>query len=163
MTAGRAWVFGDDIDTDIITPGRYNLGTNPDDLKKACFIEHRPDFAKTVRPGDYIVAGRSFGIGSSRESAALSPKLLGVRAILARSFGRIYFRNCVNLGIPPLQGDTSRIRDGDELEVDVATGLVRNVTRAEEYPFRPLGGFVQAVLAEGGLAPYVRKHRRLAP
>jgi 3-isopropylmalate dehydratase small subunit len=125
---GRAWVFGDKIDTDVLAPGHL-MKLSAEDLATHCLEAIAPDFARTVRPGDVIVAGRSFGIGSSREQAAVSLKILGVRAILAVSYARIFWRNALNLGLPALtMEEAGEIRDGDLVAVDPASGRIENAT-----------------------------------
>ncbi|MDK2983091.1 MAG: 3-isopropylmalate/(R)-2-methylmalate dehydratase small subunit [Thermococcaceae archaeon] len=150
----RVWKFGNNISTDEITPGRYNLTKDPQELAKIAFIEVRPEFSQNVKPGDLIVAGRNFGIGSSRESAALALKASGISGIIAKSFGRIFYRNCINLGIPLLIGDTEWLNDGDEIEVDWRSGIVRKDD--ESRRFEPLDDFLFAIVMEGGIINYVR-------
>jgi len=150
----RVWKFGNNISTDEITPGRYNLTKDPQELAKIAFIEVRPEFSQNVKPGDVIVAGRNFGIGSSRESAALALKASGISGIIAKSFGRIFYRNCINLGIPLLIGDTEWLDDGDEIEVDWRSGIVRKDD--ESRRFEPLDDFLFAIVMEGGIINYVR-------
>ncbi len=124
---GKVFKFGDAVSTDTIIPGRYNVTTDLDALGKACFIEARPDFAAAVRPGDVIVAGRNFGCGSSREHAPLAIKAAGVRAVVARSFARIFYRNAINIGLPviPCPGLDDGVQEGDAIDVDIATGVIR--------------------------------------
>ncbi len=113
------WIFGDNINTDLITPGRFNLTTDPEKLKAAAFREFRPEFAVQVRPGDFIVAGLNFGCGSSRETAALALKSCEIEAILARSFARIFYRNCLNLGLLCIEVDPEGIEPQDNLLIDL--------------------------------------------
>ena len=129
---GRVFTFGDGISTDAIMPGRYNLTTDAAQLAKACFVEYRPGFADAVRPGDVIVAGSNFGCGSSREHAPLSIKAVGIGAVVARSFARIFYRNAVNLGLPVIRCAelVDAVRDGDEIEVDVRSGIILSGGRA---------------------------------
>ncbi|HZB97723.1 MAG TPA: 3-isopropylmalate dehydratase [Candidatus Sulfotelmatobacter sp.] len=124
---GRVLKFDDNISTDTIIPGRYNVTTDLDALAKACFIEARPDFASTVQPGDVIVAGRNFGCGSSREHAPLAIKASGVAAVVARTFARIFYRNAVNIGLPVVQCDAvyDAVDDGDDIDIDLARGEIR--------------------------------------
>lgn len=151
----RAWKFWDNVSTDEITPGRYNLTKDPQELGKIAFIEVRPEFSQNAKPGDVIVGGRNFGIGSSRESAALALKASGISGIIAKSFGRIFYRNCINLGIPLLIGDTDWLNDGDEIEVDWKRGIVR---KGEEVrKFKPLDGFLFEIVESGGIIEYVRR------
>lgn len=156
---GRAWVFGDDISTDHIAPGRlFHLRTNLPELAKHVMEDADPAFAAAVRPGDFIVAGRNFGLGSSREHAPRIIKLAGVGAVLAQSFARIFFRNAINVGLPVLQCDTSSIAQDDELEVDLAAGRVTDQTRGKVVPFAPLPEVMVTILRDGGLVEHVKKH-----
>lgn len=156
---GKAWRFGDAISTDHIAPGRYfHLRSNLPELAKHVLEDARPDFAAKVRPGDLVVAGRNFGQGSSREHAPTIIKLAGVGAVLATSFARIFFRNCINVGLPPIQCDTDAIAEGDELQVDLAAGQVRNLTRGTSAPFAPLPPVMRRILDDGGLLAHVLKH-----
>ncbi len=151
----RVWKFWDNVSTDEITPGRYNLTKDPQELAKIAFIEVRPEFSQNVKPGDVIVGGRNFGIGSSRESAALALKASGISGIIAKSFGRIFYRNCINLGIPLLIGDTDWLNDGDEIEVDWKRGIVRKGDEVRK--FKPLDGFLFEIVESGGILEYVRR------
>jgi len=121
---GRIFKFGDGISTDAIIPGRYNVTTDATALGKACFIEARPDFATSVRPGDVIVGGRNFGCGSSREHAPMAIKAAGIHAVVARSFARIFYRNAINIGLPVIQCDAvfEAVEDGDPIGVDIRSG-----------------------------------------
>jgi 3-isopropylmalate dehydratase small subunit len=155
---GRAWTFGDDISTDHIIAGKY-LGTT--DAK--VFAEHAfeavdPSWAKKVQPGDLIVAGANFGCGSSREQAPIALKTLGISAILATSFARIFFRNAINLGFPVVEcpGLSGRVRSGDEIELDLAGGEVRLPSEVT-LRFTPLPANVLEILEAGGLVPKLRK------
>lgn len=163
IVEGRAHVFGDDISTDLIAPGRYfHLRSNLSELATHVLEDADPGFAGRVKPGDLIVAGRNFGLGSSREHAPTVIKLAGVSAVLARSAARIFFRNAINVGLPVLTLDTSMIKPGDLLRVDLVHSLVRDVTQGLDIPVAPLPPVMLAILAEGGLVPYVVKHKRLA-
>jgi 3-isopropylmalate/(R)-2-methylmalate dehydratase small subunit len=121
-----------------------------------------PDFAARVRPGDLIVGGRNFGLGSSREHAPRIIKLAGVGAVLAQSFARIFFRNAINVGLPVLQCDTSSIAQDDDLEVDLTAGEVRDLTRGTVVPFVPLPPVMVTILEDGGLVAHVKKHGGIA-
>jgi len=155
----RVWRFGDDISTDTITPGRYNLTKDPQELAKIAFIEVRPEFSREVKKGDVIVGGKNFGIGSSRESATLALKAAGISGIIAKSFGRIFYRNCINLGIPLLIGDTDWLNEGDEIEVDWQGGIVR---RGEEIKqFKPLEEFLFEIVKNGGIIEYLQRRGEL--
>jgi 3-isopropylmalate/(R)-2-methylmalate dehydratase small subunit len=122
----RLFKFGDGISTDAIIPGRYNVTTDAAALGKACFIEARPDFATTVNAGDVIVAGRNFGCGSSREHAPMAIKAAGIKAVVARSFARIFYRNAINIGLPVVQCDAiyQAVEDGDPIAIDIRSGLM---------------------------------------
>src|SRR3989304_3700380 len=126
---GRAWKFGDGISTDHIAPGRYfHLRSNLPELAKHVLEDADPDFASKMSPGDFVVGGKNFGLGSSREHAPRIIKLAGVNAVLAKSFARIFFRNAINVGLPVLTCDTEKIDAGDELEVELTAGIIRNKT-----------------------------------
>jgi len=159
---GKAWKFGDGISTDHIAPGRlFHLRSNLPELAKHCLEDARPEFAAKVQKGDFIVGGRNFGQGSSREHAPIVIKLCGVGAVLAKGFARIFFRNCVNVGLPALILDTDSIAEGDELEVDLATGKVRNLTKGTEATTPPLPPVMRHIIADGGLVEHIKKHGRL--
>lgn len=160
---GRAWKFGDDVSTDHITPGRYyHLRSRMEELAKHVMEDADPDFPKKMMPGDFIVAGKNFGMGSSREHAPLALKIAGVSAVIAKSFARIFYRNAINVGLPVLIADTEDIEEGDMLEVDLSTGLIRNLTKSKEYKARPMPEVMIKILQEGGLVNFVRKHGDLA-
>lgn len=156
---GRAWKFGDDISTDHITPGRYyHLRSNMPELAKHVMEDADPEFPKKMKPGDFIVAGKNFGMGSSREHAPLAIKIAGVSAVLAKSFARIFYRNAINVGLPLLIVDTDSIESGDELEVDLSSGVVKNLTKGTEIKAKPLPEVMIKILQEGGLVSYVKNH-----
>jgi len=156
---GKAWKFGDSISTDHIAPGRYfHLRTNLPELAKHVLEDANPDFASRMAPGDFVVAGRNFGLGSSREHAPRIIRIAGVNAVLAQSFARIFFRNSINVGLPVLEIDTSGIEQGDELEIDLGAGTVRNVTRNETLAFAPLPPVMVNILDDGGLVEHFKKH-----
>jgi len=153
----RAWKFGDDINTDVITPGRYTVTLDKSRLGEIAFIEYRPEFVKEIKQGDIVVAGRNFGCGSSREHSPVALKAAGVGAVVAKSFARIFFRNSITIGLPILIcADTDMIDDGDELELDVRTGLIRDVTKGKEIQAEPLPDFVMKIVLQGGLVPFLR-------
>ena len=159
MLRARAFKFGDNISTDDITPGRwFHLRSNLPELAKHLMEDVDPSFASKVKPGDFIVAGKNFGLGSSREHAAVIIKMAGVSAILAKSAARIFFRNAINVGLPLLICDTDRIGDGDELEVDLEGGRVRDVTNGAELPLGKFPDVMLRILDEGGLIPYIKKY-----
>lgn len=159
MFGGRAFKFGDDISTDLIVPGRLtHLRSNLPELAKHILEDADPSFASRVKPGDFIVAGRNFGQGSSREHAPLVIKMAGVSAILARSVARIFFRNAINQGLPVLICDTRRIADGDKLTVTLKEGLILDTTNRQKLSFNPIPDVMLKILDEGGLIPYIQKH-----
>ena len=156
---GRAWVFGDDLDTDQIVPGRYApFMVGQDKFHTYAFCDARPNFAKEVAAGDLLVGGENFGCGSSREYAVAALKKHGIGGIVAKNFARIFFRNCINLGIPVLESADAvgLARDGDQVTLDLATGVLR--TPHGEAPLRPLAAFAQEILAAGGVVAYLRNH-----
>jgi len=156
---GRAFKFGDSISTDHITPGRLaHLRSNLPELANHVLEDADPTFASRVKAGDFIVAGSNFGLGSSREHAPLVIKMAGVSAILAKSVARIFFRNAINQGLPVLICDTALIDDGDELEVDLATGIVKDITNGNQLTFGKIPEVMLRILDEGGLIPYIQKH-----
>jgi 3-isopropylmalate/(R)-2-methylmalate dehydratase small subunit len=155
--SGRAFVFGDDIDTDVLAPGRYMKGSI-EDLAQHCLEAIAPGFAKDVRPGDVVVAGRNFGMGSSREQAAQALKVLGVSAVVAKSFGGIFYRNALNLGLPVVVcAETEEIKPGDRLHIDLAGGMVSNESSGRVLPSEKLPQFLLDMLADGGLVPHLEK------
>ena len=159
MLRGRAFKFGDNISTDHIVPGRLaQLRSNLPELAKHVLEGADPSFVSRVRPGDFIVAGKNFGLGSSREHAPLIIKMAGVSAILAKSVARIFFRNAINLGLPVLICDTDIINDGDELEVDFPAGVVSDITSGKEITFGKIPEVMLRILEEGGLITYIQKH-----
>lgn len=156
---GRAHVFGDDINTDYIISGKYKFKTlDMKELATHLMEDIDPEFHRKVQPGDFIVAGRNFGCGSSREQAPLVIKAAGISAVLAASFARIFFRNAINKGLPVVECDTSGIHSGDELEVDLGRGLVRNLTTGDQVEIKPLPGVMMDILNEGGLTQYLKKY-----
>jgi methanogen homoaconitase small subunit len=156
----RIWLFGDDIDTDQIIPGRYSpYMTSEEDLAKYAFIERRPEFAPNVHPGDVIVAGKNFGCGSSREYAPRSLLKCGIAGIVAPSFARIFFRNAINLGIPLFEADlTGQVADGQEAHLDLEGGKLVTARGTLDLPRPP--AFVEEIQAEGGIVAYYKRYRR---
>ena len=155
----RVWRFGDGVNTDLITPGRFNLTTDEQRLAAIAFCEARPEFASQVKAGDLLVAGRNFGCGSSRESAARALKACGVGAVVAQSFGRIFHRNAVNIGLPVFTSPDAAglLQDGDEATLDLARGVLagpRGEARLEGAQ-----GVAAAIAAEGGIVAYVNRRR----
>jgi len=156
---GRAWVFGNGISTDHITPGRYfHLRSDLKELAKHVLEDARADFASKVRPGDIVVGGRNFGQGSSREHAPTVIKLAGVQAIVAKSVARIFFRNCINIGLPVIMCDTSDIQEGDILSIDLKEGVLEDKTQGLRLAFPLLPDIMTRILSDGGLVNHVKKH-----
>ena len=156
--AGRAWKFEDDIDTDAIIPGRYLVINDPRELAAHLFEGVRPEMAKEVHSGDYVVAGENFGCGSSREHAPLALKGAGVSAVVAKSFARIFFRNAINIGLPLfICSEVDRISDGSAIEIDMARGVIHNTSRNESYKTTPLPDFLREIVDVGGLVEYTRR------
>ncbi|HNT73044.1 MAG: 3-isopropylmalate dehydratase small subunit [Methanothrix sp.] len=161
--AGRAWKFKDDVDTDAIIPGRYLVINDPEGLAKHVFEGVRPEFAGGVEAGDFVVAGTNFGCGSSREHAPLGLKGAGVKAVVAKSFARIFFRNAINIGLPLfVSPEVERIRDGDMIEIDPDAGIIFNRSRGESYRTTPLPPFLQEIVGSGGLVEYTKRMVRSA-
>ena len=159
MLKGKAHKFGDSISTDHIIPGRYaHLRSNLPELAKHVLEDADVNFVKKVKPGDFVVGGSNFGLGSSREHAPLVIKMAGVNAILAKSVARIFFRNAINLGLPVLICDTDKINEGDELEIDLTAGTVRNKTNGAVLTTGKIPEVMLRILNEGGLIPYIQKH-----
>ncbi len=156
---GKAHKFGDDVNTDYIISGKYKFKTlDMAELAKHVMEDLDPEFYSKVEAGDFIVAGSNFGCGSSREQAPLAIINARVGAVLAKSFARIFFRNCINTGLPAVECDTDRIQAGDELEIDLAAGKIDNLTKGETLDVKPLPEVMIAILNDGGLAEHFRKH-----
>jgi 3-isopropylmalate/(R)-2-methylmalate dehydratase small subunit len=156
---GVAHRFGDDVSTDHITSGRHRfLAKDLKALAAHCLEDLDPAFAARVRPGDFVVAGRNFGCGSSREYAPRVIQALGVQAVIARSFARIFYRNAINIGLPALEAPTDGIAAGDRLALDLEAGVVRNLTQGTTVGCRPFPPVMLAILQEGGLVAHLRKH-----
>ena len=157
---GKAIKLGDNISTDDIIPGRFaHLRSNLPELAKHVLEDAAPGFASEVRSGDFLVAGKNFGLGSSREHAPVVIKMSGVGAILAKSAARIFFRNSVNQGLPVLLCDTDKIDDGDELEINLTGGTITNLASGVTLGCSKIPPIMSAILKEGGLIPYIQKHK----
>ena len=155
---GKAYKYGDNVDTDVIIPARYLNDSDPEELAKHAMEDIDADFARTVRPGDVIVAGSNFGSGSSREHAPLALKAAGVAAVIAPSFARIFYRNSFNIGFPILESEEAAraIDAGDEIKIDFSTGAIVNETKGEAYKSEPLPEFMAKLIESGGLVGYVK-------
>ncbi|MBA2312383.1 MAG: 3-isopropylmalate dehydratase small subunit [Actinobacteria bacterium] len=160
----RAWVYADNVDTDVIIPARYLTTTDAKELAAHALEDLDPQFALSVKPGDVIVAGHNFGCGSSREHAPIALRGAGVGAVVASSFARIFFRNAINTGLPIVTcpDAAESIKDGNEIEVDLAGGEVRDVTQSLTFAAEPLPEFVMGLVSAGGLVPWVRARAAVA-
>ena len=157
---GKTWKFGDGISTDHIQPSRYfHLRGDLPELAKHVLEGAREDFPTLFGPGDFVVGGSNFGLGSSREHAPTIIKIAGLSAVLAKSFARIFFRNAINVGLPLVICDTDQIEEGDALEVDLEAGVVHNKSQGTEIPFSPLPPFMVRILNDGGLLHHIQKHK----
>ena len=157
---GKAIKLGDNISTDDIIPGRFaHLRSNLPELAKHMLEDTAPEFASRVKSGDFLIAGKNFGLGSSREHAPVVIKMSGVGAILAKSAARIFFRNAVNQGLPVLLCDTDKIGDGDELEINLTGGTISNLTSSITLSCSKTPPIMSTILKEGGLIPYIQRHK----
>ena len=155
---GRAWKYGDNVDTDQIIPAKFLVTTDPAELGKHLMEDADPELIRQVKPGDVMVGLKNFGCGSSREHAPIAIKAAGLSAVIAKSFGRIFFRNCINLGLPLFETEgAERINAGDQLELNPETGEIRNLTTGETYHAQPMPPFAREIMAAGGLMPYVAR------
>jgi 3-isopropylmalate/(R)-2-methylmalate dehydratase small subunit len=157
---GKAWKFEDNLNTDEIIPARYNITIVPGELAKNVFCEIKPDYAKTVRPGDLIVGGQNFGCGSSREHAPIAIKGSGAKCIIASSYARIFFRNAINIGLPILECPeaVAGISEADDVDVNLSTGEITNRTSGKTYQARPLPDFVLKIAEAGGIVNFLKEH-----
>ena len=156
---GKAFKFGDNISTDHIAPGRlFHLRSNLEEFAKHVLEDADETFASRMEKGDFVVAGNNFGLGSSREHAPQIIKIAGVRAVLAKSFARIFYRNAINIGLLLIECDTDGINAGDELDVDIKAGLVKNLTQGTEINITPLPDVMIKLLDDGGLIEHIKKN-----
>lgn len=155
--SGRAWVFGDNINTDVLAPGAY-MKLPIEEMATHCLESVDPGFAPSVQHGDIVVAGENFGMGSSREQAAVALVQLGVAAVVAKSFARIFYRNAMNLGLPVLVCATAdKIEAGDQVQVDPEAGKLDDLTKSESHVCEPIPAHLLAMIADGGLLPHLKK------
>ena len=161
---GRVYKFGSDVNTDEIIPARYLNTTDKAELARHCMEDADKDFAKKVKAGDIIVAGRNFGCGSSREHAPIAIKAAGVSCVIAESFARIFFRNSINIGLPIIESKeaSERIRSKDTIRVNTKMGIIRNLTKRESYRIEKFPPFMQKIIRAGGLMNSLKKHNRTA-
>jgi len=157
---GKVWKFGDNLNTDEIIPGRYNITIDPRELAAHVFCEIKPEFPQAVQPGDVVLGGQNFGCGSSREHAPIAIKGAGVRCVIAASYARIFFRNAINIGLPILECPQAavEIKEGDEVQVDLASGVITNATTGRSYQAQPLPDFVLKIAEAGGIVAFLQGH-----
>lgn len=160
---GRIWKLGDNINTDIIIPGRYNVTTDPAQLARHCLCEVLPEFAQEVQTGDILLAGHNFGCGSSREHAPTSILANGIKVVIARSFARIFYRNAVNIGLPVLICEEAVLagEDGQQMDVNLESGLITNLTTGQQFQSEPLDPFVARIVAACGIVNYIQQQGTL--
>ena len=159
----RIWMLGDNVNTDVIIPGRYNVTTDRAQLARYCLFEVLPTFSQQVQAGDVVMAGHNFGCGSSREHAPAALQASGIQVIIARSFARIFYRNAVNIGLPVLVCEEAVLAsaDGQEIEVDLTRGTIHNITTGQTFQSEPLDPFVARIVAAGGIIEYIRQEGTL--
>ena len=161
LLKGKAHKFGDDVNTDDIIAAKYLVTTDPLELGRKSMETIAPDFVKEVAQGDIIVAGKNFGCGSSREHAPIAIKGTGISCVIAKSFARIFYRNAINIGLPILEiHQADQIKSGDELEVDLIKGEIRNITQGKTYKSEGFPDFMQKIVESGGLMPACRQGRQ---
>ena len=163
MMEGKVWKFGDDIDTDIILPGRYLIYTDEERLSQHCMEGLDSEFPNKVDNGDFIVAGKNFGCGSSREHAPIAIKGCGIRAVIAESFARIFYRNSTNVGLTLIEapGISQYVKEGDKIQIDMDTGVI--IAAENRIEFKKLPPFMMGILEEGGLINYLKKNPNIEP
>lgn len=161
---GRVWKFGSDVDTDAIIAARYLNTTDPEELAKHVMEDERPEFTKEVKKGDLVVADKNFGCGSSREHAPLALKAAGISCIVAKSFARIFYRNGFNQGLPLLESAEAAeaIQEDDQLEIDLGTGEIVDLTQNKRFSAKPVPPFMQELVEDGGLIPHLQKNKTKA-
>ena len=159
VLSGKAWRFGDDVDTDAIIPARYLNTSDPDELASHCMEDADPDFPEKVSAGDIIVGGKNFGCGSSREHAPIAIKAAGVSCVIAGSYARIFYRNAFNMGLPIFESPEAAgaIGTGDQVQVNAGTGVIRNLTTGKEFQAEPYPPFMIDLIEAGGLIPFLLK------
>lgn len=157
---GKVHKFADDINTDYIIAGKYKFSiTDPKELAEHLFEDLVPNFYQKIAVGDFLVAGKNFGCGSSREQAPLAIKAAGIRAVIAPTFARIFYRNAINLGLTLIEADTAQIKDSDLLEIDLERNKIKDITQNIELKINPLPNLMQEILNAGGAVEYFRKHK----
>ena len=158
IVKGRVWKFGDNIDTDVIIPARFLNVSDQKILAANCFVDLRPDFSKSVTPGDVILGGSNFGCGSSREHAPLAIKAAGVSVIIAKSYARIFYRNAFNIGLPILECEeaTGAFSEGEKISVDLDSGEIKSTNDGKRFSAKPIPEFMREIIRAGGLVPYIK-------
>jgi 3-isopropylmalate/(R)-2-methylmalate dehydratase small subunit len=156
---GRVWKFGDNIDTDAIIPARYLNTSDPAELAKHCMEDADPAFMSKMKPGDIIVGGENFGCGSSREHAPIAIKAAGISCVVAKSFARIFYRNSFNMGLPIFESGelADAIAEGDEIEIDSATGVITLSGSGRTFNISPIPPFMEKLIADGGLMKHIAR------
>lgn len=159
---GKIWKFGDDVNTDEIIPARYLNTSDPKELAKHTMEDIDADFMKKIKAGDIIVGGKNFGCGSSREHAPIAIKAAGISCVIAKSFARIFYRNSFNMGLPIIESEevVNDAKEGDELEVNINNGTIKNLSSGKTYNILPYPGFMQELIQSGGLMNYVKGIKR---
>lgn len=155
---GTVFKYGDNVDTDVIIPARYLNTSNAKELAAHCMEDIDLDFVKRVKEGDIMVAQKNFGCGSSREHAPLAIKTSGISCVIAKTFARIFYRNAINIGLPIIECEEAaeKIQAGDSVEIDFETGIIKNITRNEEYKGQPFPEFMQKLINAGGLVNFIK-------
>jgi len=159
LKKGKAWVYKDNVDTDVIIPARYLNTSDAKELAKYCMEDIDKTFVEGVQDGDVMVAGENFGCGSSREHAPIALKASGISVVIAKTFARIFYRNAINIGLPILENKDlpDEIKKGDEIEVDLSAGTIKNITQNKKYSCSPFPDSIQNLIQEGGLINYTKK------
>lgn len=159
ILSGRIWRFGNDVDTDAIIPARYLNTSDPAELARHVMEDADKDFPNKVKKGDIIVAEKNFGCGSSREHAPIAIKAAGIQAVIAKSFARIFYRNSFNIGLPIFESAEAaeKIKEGDVIDIDADKGVIKNMTRNEQYTAKPIPQFMQELINSGGLIEWTKK------
>lgn len=157
---GKAYKYGDNVDTDVIIPARYLAIQDREELATHCMEDIDKDFVKKIKKGDILVAGKNFGCGSSREHAPLVIKVSGISCVIAETFARIFYRNAINIGLPIIEcrEASERIDDTDDVEIDFDSGIIRNITKNEEYKGQPFPEFMQKIIKAEGLVNYINSN-----
>ncbi len=156
---GRVWKFGNNINTDEIIPARYLNTSDPEELAKHLMEDADKEFPSKIKSGDIIIAGVNFGCGSSREHAPIAIKAAGIQAVIAKSFARIFYRNAFNMGLPIFESDEAaeKIEEGNEIEINANKGIIKNITKNEQYTAKPIPSFMQELISAGGLIEWTKK------